>query len=41
VYFVPYDGRMVRLTFITLEPLFEESLPIFEKIALSYHSLKQ
>ena len=38
VYFVPYEGRMVRLSFLTLEPLFEESLPIFEKIASSYHT---
>ena len=38
VYIVPYDGRMVRLSFLTLEPLFAESLPIFEKIALSYRS---
>jgi hypothetical protein len=39
VYFIPYDGRMVRLSFLTLEPLFAESLPIFEKIALSYRSV--
>jgi hypothetical protein len=38
VYIVPYEGRMVRLTFITLEPLFADSLPIFEKIASSYHT---
>jgi hypothetical protein len=38
VYFVPYDGRMVRLSFLTLEPLFAESLPVFEKIASSYHT---
>jgi hypothetical protein len=38
VYFVPYEGRIVRLSFLTLEPLFEESLPIFEKIASSYHT---
>ena len=39
VYFIPYDGRMVRLSFLTLEPLFNDSLPIFEKIAGSYHSI--
>jgi hypothetical protein len=39
IYIVPYDGRMVRLSFLTLEPLFADSLPIFEKIALSYHPL--
>jgi hypothetical protein len=39
VYIVPYDAHMVRLSFVTLEPLFAESLPIFEKIALSYHSV--
>jgi hypothetical protein len=38
IYIVPYDGRMIRLSFITLEPLFADSLPIFEKIASSYHS---
>jgi hypothetical protein len=38
VYIVPYEGRMVRLTFITLEPLFADSLPIFEKIASSYRT---
>jgi hypothetical protein len=41
VYFVPYDGRMVRLSFLTLEPLFADSLPVFEKIAASYHSVAQ
>jgi hypothetical protein len=38
VYFVPYEGRMIRLSFLTLEPLFAEGLPTFEKIALSYRS---
>lgn len=38
VYIVPYEGRMVRLTFLTLESLFADSLPIFEKIASSYHT---
>ena len=40
VYIIPYEGRMVRLTFCTLEPLFDEALPIFEKIAASYHTIK-
>jgi hypothetical protein len=39
VYFVPYDGRIVRLSFLTLEPLFDDALPIFEKIATSYHTI--
>ncbi len=38
VYIIPYDGRMVRLTFLTLEPLFDGALPIFEKIATSYRT---
>ncbi len=38
VYVVPYDGRMVRLTFLTLEPLFSNALPVFEAIANSYKS---
>jgi hypothetical protein len=35
---LPYDGRMARLTFTTLEPLFNDALPVFSKIAGSYHS---
>jgi hypothetical protein len=38
VYIIPYDGRMVRLTFLTLEPLFDQALPTFEKIASSYQT---
>jgi hypothetical protein len=38
VYIVPYENRMVRLTFLTLEPLFDDGVPIFEKIASSYHT---
>lgn len=38
VYIVPYDGRMVRLSFFTLTPLFNDAVPIFEKIAQAYHS---
>lgn len=39
VYIVPYDGRVVRLSFLTLEALYDESLPSFESIAASYHSI--
>jgi len=38
VYIVPYENRMVRLTFLTLEPLFDDAVPIFEKIASSYQT---
>jgi hypothetical protein len=36
VYIVQYEDQMVRLSFITLEPLFTDSVPVFEKIAHSY-----
>lgn len=39
VYILPYNGRMVRLSFLTLEPLFNDAAPAFEKIAASYRSL--
>jgi hypothetical protein len=38
VYIIPYEGRMVRLTFFTLDALYEDAVPVFEKIAASYHS---
>ncbi|HUO17424.1 MAG TPA: hypothetical protein VMX38_20755 [Verrucomicrobiae bacterium] len=38
VYIVPYEGRMVRLSFFTLVPLFDDAVPTFEKIAMSYHA---
>jgi hypothetical protein len=38
IYIIPYEGRMVRLSFLTLEPLFNDALPIFDKIAASFHS---
>ena len=38
VYIVLYENRMVRLTFLTLEPLFGDGVPIFEKIASSYQT---
>ena len=39
IYSLPYDARMVRLSFLTLDPLFTDAVPIFEKIAVSYHSV--
>jgi hypothetical protein len=39
VYIIPYEDRMIRLSFTTLEPLFDEAVPTFEKIATSYRSL--
>jgi hypothetical protein len=39
IYILPYEGRMVRLTLFTLDPLFDNALPIFEKIAKSYSTL--
>jgi hypothetical protein len=38
VYILPYDARMVRLSFGTLSPLFDDAIPTFEKIAASYQS---
>jgi hypothetical protein len=38
VYIIPYEGSMIRLSFLTLEPLFDESLPNFDKIAATYRS---
>jgi len=39
VYIIPIEGGMMRLSFGTLEPLFDDAVPTFEKIAASYHSL--
>jgi hypothetical protein len=39
VYILPYEGRMIRLSFFTLEPLFNDAVPTFEKIGLSYRTL--
>lgn len=39
IYIVPYEHQMVRLSFWTLEPLFDDGLPRFEKIAASYQSI--
>jgi hypothetical protein len=41
VYLIPYDGRVVRVTFFTLAPLYDDANPAFEKIAASYHSLRK
>lgn len=38
VYIISYENRMVRLSFFTLEPLFDDAVPLFEKMAASYHS---
>jgi hypothetical protein len=38
VYILQYESRMIRLTFFTLEPLYNDAEPIFDKIAKSYHS---
>jgi hypothetical protein len=38
VYILPYEDRMVRLSFFTMEPLFDDAVAVFEKIAASYHS---
>jgi hypothetical protein len=38
VYILPYEDRMVRLSFFTLEPLFDDAVSMFEMIATSYHS---
>jgi small nuclear ribonucleoprotein (snRNP)-like protein len=38
VYFISYENLMTRLTFGTLDPLFDDAVPVFEKIAQSYHS---
>ena len=38
VYIVSYDGTMVRLSFGTLQPLFNDAVPVFEKMAQSYRS---
>jgi len=39
VYILPYDGRMVRLSFGTLEPLFNDALATFDAMAASYHTI--
>jgi hypothetical protein len=39
IYLIPYEGRVVRLSFFTLATFYNDALPTFEKIAASYHSL--
>jgi hypothetical protein len=39
VYIVPSENRITRLSFLTLDALFDEGLPTFEKIAASYQSI--
>jgi len=39
IFIVPYEGRVMRLTFLTLVPFFNDALPVFEKIAASYQTL--
>jgi hypothetical protein len=39
IYLVPYEGRVVRLSFFTLATFYNDALPTFEKISASYHSL--
>jgi hypothetical protein len=41
VYLIPYNGRVVRVTFFTLAPLYDDASPTFDKIAASYRSLPQ
>jgi hypothetical protein len=38
VYLIALDGRVERLTFLTLVPFYKDGEPTFEKIAASYHS---
>jgi hypothetical protein len=39
IFIIPYEGRMMRLSFWTLVPFFNDALPVFEKIAASYQTL--
>ena len=41
VFIIPYDGKMVRLTFLTVEPLFDDAVATIVKIAESYRSQKK
>jgi len=38
VYLIALDGKVERLTFLTLVPFYNDAEPTFEKIAASYHS---
>ena len=39
VYIIPFENRVVRLSFLTLDALFDDGLPVFEKVAASYKSI--
>ena len=39
--FVPYDDKMVRISTLCIEPLFDEAKPTFEKLMLSYKSIRE
>lgn len=39
VYIVPTEGGYVRLLFMTVDTLFDQSFPAFEKVAASYQSI--
>jgi hypothetical protein len=38
VYLIALDGRVERMTFLTLVPFYKDAEPTFEKIIASYHS---
>jgi hypothetical protein len=38
---LPYEGKYVRVAFITLEPLFDDAVPAIDKIFASYKSLQR
>jgi len=40
VIILPYEGKMQRLSFLTVEPLFDEALPTFENILKSYATIE-
>lgn len=40
VIILPYEGKMLRLSFLTVQPLFTEALPAFEKTAQSYAKIQ-
>lgn len=40
VIILPYEGKMLRLSFLTVEPLFQEALPMVEKMVRSYAKIQ-
>lgn len=38
---VPFDGGMTRIAAFTLEPLFDEAQKTFEKVMLSYETIRK